>query len=138
MISVFAISLTKSGFLLLLPKVDDLRPCIFQVEMVKDLYSILVLYSMVVLYSSIGLNHACVHLAENLVHLVLVQHEAWCMASSGAFQGLSICVCVVLGCMCMWGGWVVVLGCVVVHVFYIKSYIIASFSLLVQGVSNAS
>lgn len=97
MISVFAISLTKSGFLLLLPKVDDLRPCIFQVEMVKDLYSILVLYSMVVLYSSIGLDHACVHLAEDLVHLVLVQHEAWCRASSGTFQGLSICVCGVVG-----------------------------------------
>ena len=74
--SVFAISLIKSGFLLLLPNADDLSPCMFQVEIVKDLYSILVLYSMMLLHSSVGLDHeVCKHVAEHVVELV--QHGAW-------------------------------------------------------------
>ena len=74
--SVFAISSRKSGFLLLIPNVDDLSPCIFQVEMVKDLYSILLLYSMMILHSSVGLDHdVCEDVAEHVVQLV--QHVAW-------------------------------------------------------------
>ena len=65
----------KSGFLLLVPKVFDLRPCIFQVEIVKDLYSIVLLYSMVVLHSSVGLDRACENLTDDLLNLVCVQHE---------------------------------------------------------------
>ena len=43
--SVFPISLMKSGFLLFRPKADDLRPCIFQDERVKALCSIVSSFS---------------------------------------------------------------------------------------------
>ena len=47
----------------------------FQVEIVKDLYSIVLLYSIMMLYSSVGLDRACEDLTDDLLNLVCIQQE---------------------------------------------------------------
>ena len=51
---------------------------------------------MVVLDSSVGLDHACVEIGDERVHLFLVQRDASLVAGSGAFRDLSVGGCVVV------------------------------------------
>ena len=85
--SAFPIYLMKSGFLLFRPKVDDLRPCIFQDEIVTSFCSIV--SSVVLVWFGLD-HHSRAEHVEHLIHTSKVAGWGLGRCNSGGL-GLLLC-----------------------------------------------